>query len=320
MGKRALFLFALLAVVMSMMSQPSYADQPDKHTYLYAVKDVDSLYLDHYVAPVDGKRPCVLFVFGGGFAKGNRDNKLYIPFFESLTEQGYDVVSIDYRLMIGRGLQENSEPSMLDFVGLISNAVNCAVEDMFSATNFLLERADEWQIDNDMIITCGSSAGAITVLQGEYAICNNLELAKVLPEGFNYGGVISFAGAVLSLSGKPQWAQNPAPMLLFHGNSDTFVPFEKAVMFGAGFYGSKYIVEQLAKGDSPYWFYTVNYGTHDMAGTPMYENRNEIFTFIDDMVRNGRVRQITTVVNDKAMPKRETKFKVRDYLGVNYLE
>ena len=74
------------------------ASAQNKQQHLYAVKGADSLYLDHYVAPVISERPCMVFLFGGGFVGGTRDNKDYLPYFEMLTRNGIDVVSIDYRL------------------------------------------------------------------------------------------------------------------------------------------------------------------------------------------------------------------------------
>lgn len=72
--------------------------------YLYAVKGADSLYLDRYeaVPAVSGARPCMIFVFGGGFVDGTRDDARYVPFFEYMAAKGITVVSIDYRL----GLRE----------------------------------------------------------------------------------------------------------------------------------------------------------------------------------------------------------------------
>ena len=67
-----------------------------KHTYDYAIEGCDTLRLDHYVADVEGERPCVVFVFGGGFARGTRDKEMDMPYFEFLLGEGYDVVSIDY--------------------------------------------------------------------------------------------------------------------------------------------------------------------------------------------------------------------------------
>ena len=72
-----------------------------KYTDLYAVKGTDSLFLDRYTAvsvEQDDARPCLVFVFGGGFIAGERDAERYLPFFHYMVNQGYDVVSIDYRL------------------------------------------------------------------------------------------------------------------------------------------------------------------------------------------------------------------------------
>ena len=161
-----------------------FASAPlQKQTHLFAVKDADSLYLDHYISPVQGERPCVMFVFGGGFVAGTRDNELYTRYFEMLTQNGYDVVSIDYRLGLKK-LKETPNASMKDMIPLLNNAINIAVEDLFSATLFVLDNAEEWQINPKRIITSGSSAGAITVLQAEYSLCNHTPSAAVLPAGF----------------------------------------------------------------------------------------------------------------------------------------
>lgn len=294
---------------------------PEKRTYLYAVKDADSLYLDHYPSPAaEGVRPCMIFVFGGGFVGGTRDNAEYLPYFDYLTRKGYDVVSIDYRLGLKPLRGVDRKISTREMVGLFNNAVSIAVEDLFSATLFVLDNADEWKIDTDMIVTCGSSAGAITVLQAENSVCNRTAAAAVLPAGFNYAGVISFAGAIFSVSGAPKWESEPAPVMFFHGNADNQVPFEKASLLGVGFYGSKFIFDRFEKHDWPCWFYTLDYQDHAMAVTPMDDNRTEIMTFLDDFVRDRRRMTIMTEVRSDEFPPRNTKFKVMDYVKANYSE
>ena len=285
-----------------------------RHTHLYAVKDADSLYLDHYIAPVEGKRPCVIFVFGGGFVRGARNIERDIPYFNFLTKNGYDVVSIDYRL----GMKGIDSPGVVEFMKLFKKTINIAVEDLFSATNFILDHADEWQIDKEQIVVSGSSAGAITSLQAEYAICNNLEVTKHLKEGFYYAGVISFAGAVFTLDGAPKWKNPTAPMLLFHGSSDTQVPYRKVSMFGMGMFGSKYIADKLQKADKPYWLYTVEYDTHSMAGKPMHFNQKEILIFLDEYVAQKRHLQRNTLTIDKDIPKAKTHFLPTDFINSNY--
>ena len=229
------FLTALFALL---LSTNVWGGGINRETHLYAVKGADSLYLDHYTAPVEGKRPCMMFVFGGGFAAGTRNNKLYDRYFEFLTTQGFDVVSIDYRLGLKNIGKRAGEFSVRDMIGTMSNAINMAVEDLFSATLFVIDKAEEWQIDTANIVTSGSSAGAITVLQAENNICNRTARAAVLPEGFNYAGVISFAGAIFSTNGSPEWQSQPAPIMLFHGTADRQVPYDKMSMLRVGFYGS----------------------------------------------------------------------------------
>lgn len=294
------------------------ASAQNKQQHLYAVKGADSLYLDHYVAPVTGERPCMVFLFGGGFVGGTRDNKDYLPYFEMLTRNGIDVVSIDYRLGLRSLKTMQSMPDIRTTITMLNNAVNIAVEDLYSATLFILENAKQWNIDTKAILTSGSSAGAITVLQAENGICNRTNAAAVLPKGFRYAGVISYAGAIFSVNGKPKWGTTPAPTMFFHGSADRQVPYEKATMFGIGFYGPKYLVKEYEKEQWPHWFYDIEYHTHAVSMLPMYENHNEILTFIKEYALKRREIMMTTTVKDKSLGVQPTKFKVKDYIKANF--
>ena len=293
------------------------AATPQKQTHLFAVKGADSLYLDHYVAPVEGKRPCMMFVFGGGFVGGQRDNDMYSTYFNFLTDNGYDVVSIDYRLGL-KQLSSTPDITMKGVITLLNNAINMAVEDLFSATLFVLENADEWQIDTHQIVTSGSSAGAITALQAEWLRDKGAELAKVLPEDFRYAGVVSCAGALFSTKGKPKFSGSAAPMLLFHGTSDSNVPYNKASVMGIGFYGSKYIAKNLTKEDGAYYFYSAEYVDHELAGTPLFEQCDLIMQFIRDYVLEGKRAQTTVEVESIGAERKPTRFTVKEYLETNY--
>ena len=304
-------------MVMLMGIIAAEAAAPQKQTHLFAVKGTDSLYLDHYVSPVAGERGCMMFVFGGGFVGGNRDSDMYLPYFEFLTENGYDVVSLDYRLGL-KALKTISDPSTKDMIVLLNNAVNMAVEDLFSATLYVLDNAKEWQIDTKKIVTSGSSAGAITVLQAENAICNRTPSASVLPSGFRYAGVLSYAGAIFTLKGAPKWALDPAPIMFFHGSADRQVPYDKATLLGIGFYGPKSLTKEFEKQAWPYWFYDIAYHSHAIAGLPMHENHNEILTFLREYVEKRRPLMLHTSVSDGNLPKCDTNFKVMDYLEANY--
>lgn len=240
----------LLLIVSLLAALHAVAATAAKQTLLYAVKDADSLFLDHYVADVEGRRPCMIFVFGGGFAGGVRDNKQYIPYFEFLNDNGYDVVSIDYRL----GLKDVK--GRYRHVGARDgDALQPCGDDgrrgplQRHALRARQGRRVECRSRHDRIVRV--VGGAITVLQAEYALCNRTEEAAVMPETFDYAGVVSFAGAVFSVDGAPEWARKPAPVMMFHGSADNQVPFEKASVFGVGFFGSKFLVKQFDKQAGP---------------------------------------------------------------------
>lgn len=309
----------LLAIVVLMQSCFMLSAQEVVcDTFHYATHNGETLYLDRYMldAEADAPRPCMIFAFGGGFVKGVRNHEYYSIFFDRLAREGIVVVSIDYRL----GLKNlNADGGMVAMIGIFDNAVNMAVEDLYCATNFVIANSDEWAVDTTKIMLSGSSAGAITAVQAEWMRCNGAWRAKVLPEGFRYAGVVSCAGAIFSTDGKPKFASQPAPMLLFHGTSDRNVPYDHASMFGVGFYGSAYIVKQLERLDSPYWFYSAEYMDHRMAGIPFIYECDIIMQFIRDFVIRGEALQIHTDLVFLNGDKQSTRFKVMDYIKANYV-
>jgi dipeptidyl aminopeptidase/acylaminoacyl peptidase len=288
----------------------------ERRTLHYATHDGEELLMDFYSPLADDKAaPCMIFAFGGGFAKGERDRDFYMPYFYHLAERGIVVVSIDYRL----GLKDiPSGVGMVDMIGLLDNAVNIAVEDLYSATNYLIANAEEWGVDTSKIMVSGSSAGAIAALQAEWLRSSGAECATVLPADFRYAGVVSCAGALFSVKGKPRFEHDAAPMLLFHGSSDSNVPYDKASFMGIGFYGSKYIVKQLKRVGVPYYFYSAEYVTHTLAATPLIDQQELILQFINDYVMRGRRLYIQADIYDPTIPKRPTRFTPRDYLKTNY--
>jgi hypothetical protein len=260
-------------------------------------------------------RPLMIFAFGGGFVGGARDVEFYTPYFERLAREGIVVASIDYRL----GLRDLPEDiGLRGMIEAMKRAVDIATEDMYAATNYFLNNSEEWNIDRDRVMLSGSSAGAITAVTAEWQRCNGAPLASVLPKDFRYAAVVSCAGAIFSVNGSPKFKSAPAPMLLFHGTSDSNVPYNKASVFGIGFYGSKYITRQLNKLDSPYWFYSAEYVDHSLAGTPLYEQLDLIMQFIQDYVIEGKCLRIVTEVESIDGERRPTNFSVKDYLRANY--
>jgi len=269
-------------------------------TYLFAVHDSQELYLDYYAAAPGSKteangtaKPTILFAFGGGFICGSRDEKFYLPWFEKLTQNGYSVVSIDYRL----GLKGVKKMGVAQ-ANLLRRAIFMGVEDMFSATAWLLEHGAELGIDPNNIVVSGSSAGAIISLQSTYEIANRTRCTKVLPEGYTYAGVMSFAGAVFSTKGKLKFQNPPCPTLLFHGTADQIVEYSQIKVLNIGFFGSNKVAERYAKYCIDYTFYRHLDHGHEIASVMNEETTwpKEI-DFLENVVCGKREGTLDTTIN-----------------------
>lgn len=297
--KRTICILALL-----LQAVAATALSPDE-THLFAHRDTCDLYLDIYY-PTAGaettfqgmEKPTLLFVFGGGFIIGNRQEEWYHPWFQQLLDNGYRIVAIDYRLGL-KGVRVRLDPfHLFEASRLTKKAVDMGVEDVFSAVGFLVR---ERGVDPDNIVVMGNSAGAMISLSAELEACNRSPLAAELPEGFHFKGVMSFAGAIMSISGIPSYARTPAPQLLFHGDRDGAVVFDKRAFGKYGLYGSKALVEKvLAKNGYVYHFYRYPGHSHDMAGNMTYLVKEQL-RFLEEEVMLRRGRRIDITVRDPQM-------------------
>lgn len=268
-------------------------------TYMYIQRDTCELFMDVYnPAPgsqkcIDGKKkPTIIFMFGGGFIRGTRDNQDYHKWFRMMTEAGYRIISIDYRL----GLKGSTKVGIAQ-VNALDKAIHIAVEDLFSATNYIIENAEQLGVETDNIVISGSSAGAISVMQAEYEISNGTSWASVLPQGFDYAGVMSFAGAILSREGKVDFKKAPAPTLMLHGTSDKLVEYKQIKVFNLGFFGGGTLVERFKKyGLSYNMYHFVDYG-HEIAGS-MDTTTDLQFQFLEKNVMKKQMRIIEAWVDD----------------------
>jgi predicted esterase len=266
---------------------------------MFVRRDTCDLFLDVYnpakssQTTYNGKsKPAVIFMFGGGFIHGTRDDASYNKWFRQLTENGYRVISIDCRL----GLKGSNKVGVAQ-VNVLDKAIHMAVEDLFSATKFIIENADQLGVDPSNIVISGSSAGAITVMQAEYELCNRTSWAQVLPEDFRYAGVMSFAGAILSREGEVDYKVTPAPTLMLHGTADKLVPYKQIALFNLGFYGGGKLVKRFQKFGYDYnMFHFIDYG-HEIAGS-MYSTLDLQLDFLEKNVIEGKKRIIEAWISD----------------------
>ena len=148
--KRIFAIIAFLTVAAAVSAQEGQLS-PDG-TYVFEKRDTCDLFMDVYnpakgsETTIAGKtKPTIVFMFGGGFIRGTRDDQSYNSWFRMLTENGYRVISIDYRL----GLKDTSKVGIAQ-VNILDKAIHIAVEDLFSATNFIIDNAEQLGVETDL--------------------------------------------------------------------------------------------------------------------------------------------------------------------------
>lgn len=280
----------LFSTCLCLLTLATFAQQ--KFTYEYAVKDTNHLKLDVYApAQPHEAHPCMVFVFGGGFISGARDDNQIPALMQYYTEKGWVVISIDYRL----GLKGAEHLSVVSGIKKFRLAIEMAGEDLISATDYILKnllQTPDWTINPDLIVTVGSSAGAITVLQADYFLGNRIHNATLLPDSFRYAGVMPFSGLIFSTKGKVKYrVQSPAPTLFCHGTADQLVPYNKIQIFNLGTFGSNALVKRFEKYDYPYHIRRYEGMGHEVAG--YYKNEFKMMDeFIEDYVFGKKQLQI----------------------------
>ena len=296
--KRITLLFALLLCTTLSFAQ--------KATYKVAQRDTCDLYMDVYepaVIPGDTlNRPTILFVFGGGFIIGQRDDPWVLPWFKLLNENGYRVVSVDYRLGLKGKRMRFDLFHLIQSAELTKDAVDMGVEDVFASVRYLADHAEELGVDMDNIVISGSSAGAMISLSCELEACNRTSRAAILPEGFHFAGVMSFAGAIMSNTGKPAYKRTPCPHLLIHGTKDGAVAYNKMGFARWGMFGSSYLVDEvLEPAGYTYQIYRYVGHSHDMAAN-MMANWPEEKRFLEVSVMGGKPLVVDCTLKDPEMP------------------
>lgn len=296
MIKSILTSLGIIFLSFTMIAQEAY--QPTT-TRLFATKDGQELYLDDYDATpgsattLDGKsKPTIVFMFGGGFITGTRNDKFYMPWFKKLNDAGYEVVSIDYRL----GMKDVKTSGGVSSAKAFRKAAQIAAEDLFSATAYLIDHGDELGIDPNNLVTSGSSAGAIAVLEADWLL-NNGRATEWLPEGFRYAGVMPFAGAIISVEGTPSYKTPPAPTAFFHGTDDKIVNYKQIHILKWGIFGSHRLARIFRKNGYSYNILRYNDHSHEIAST-FISTFPEQIRFLETNVIRGLNRIVDSEIDD----------------------
>lgn len=195
-----------------------------------------NLKLDIYMPKNDTatNRPLIIWMHGGSFVSGSKDNPEIVPFAERFAKRGFVCASIQYRLGLD-GFPPNQQ--------IVLRSVIRAVQDGKAAVRFFRANASTYQIDTTHIFFGGSSAGAISALHigylsslSEFQLEADSSLIIGLGglEGGNDGspgysskihGVINLCGAI----GDKLWiVPGDIPVASVHGDQDQTVPYKTA--------------------------------------------------------------------------------------------
>ena len=290
--KNSFLCFVALVFSLYLEAQTEYLEalypvEKTTHTY-QKLKRKDSLQLDFYKPlGTDKKRPLLLYVHGGGFSGGVRDDANTVEFATKMAEKGYAVASISYQLIMkkkGFGCDTKTKEKI--------NAFDTAAADISKAIKYILKHDDIFNIDKDKVVISGTSAGAEAVLHLAYVYEN-----KILPKRFEFSGVIGMAGAITTLDFIDK--EKAIPTQLFHGTNDNLVPYHIAAHHYCSpkdkgyllLYGSRAIADRLKGLGKSYFLFSVNGGTHSWSGFPMQRCIMEVTDFLYNDVLNQAQRQ-----------------------------
>jgi len=270
-------------------------------TLTYFKNDTLQLDLDLYLPNKkdSGKLPLMIFVHGGGFAGGERQNNA--AFCKFLSERGFAAATITYTLYM-KGKNFSCGGVLPEKI----KAINFAVNDLWLATSYFLKNQEKFKIDPERIFISGSSAGGEAVLHASYW---NREVMKMydhnLPDTFKYAGLVSGAGAIMDLNLITD--NNLIPMFFFHGNGDGTVPYGTAAHHycktdASGWlmlFGSYSIYNHAISKNGSAALYTYCGGGHEYSGWLFEKEQQKVVDFLYGVMAGQKIQSHTIVKTGK---------------------
>jgi len=303
---RPIIIAALLIVGLAFHAENVAADdqfQPTR-TVKFASKDGQDLFFDIYEptpgskTTLDGKeKPTLVYIFGGAFMAGQRNDISFTPWFKEMNDRGYRVVSIDYRLAM-KGVKYKN---IIEMAKVFRHALEVATEDLFSAVRYMVDNEEDLGIDPGNLVVTGTSAGALTSLFADYLVANDSATVE-LPEGFRFAGVMPFSGAIVFLDGPPKYPKEPAPTMFVHGTKDNIVNYKSMNIFGKGVYGSHKLAKMFRKQGFNYNIFRYEGNYHEIAIAMMYCIPEQV-EFLEKNVMRGERRIVDATIIDPSIRK-----------------
>ncbi len=272
-------------------------ERPQCETYQFVERDT-FLCLDVYKPETPrADKAAVIMLFGGGFFSGERNNIHMQRWARSLTERGFTVISIDYRLGFNDKEMVAANSKLFKLTGLFKYCIDIAVEDCAAAVAWVSLNASMLDIDPSKIILTGSSAGAITILQLDYYRANSIDEASALPAGWKPAAVIPYSGGVMCRNSKLKYSTDPAPTMLMHGKKDKIVTYKSfGLPFSDKMHGGKKMDKALNRQDIPHWFIRFEDIGHEVAN--WLPGSVDLFCTFVDLTLAGRITTLDATMTD----------------------
>lgn len=195
-------------------------------------------------------RPAFLFIHGGGFAGGTKQQRRIIEWANYYTSRGWVFISADYRLKRHKG---TVPAEWLDFAEKLPKgakvgqflAIYPAIRDAKAALRWVVANAGMYNINTDYITVGGGSAGAITALtmgvsnpedyrdeldsqQDPSLKTTNIEQTYQIKTIVDLWGSNVALDALNRIYGHQRFDRNDPALFIAHGTEDPTVPFIKA--------------------------------------------------------------------------------------------
>jgi poly(3-hydroxybutyrate) depolymerase len=256
-------------------------------TMTYFQNDTIKLDLDLYLPQkkTNEKTPLILFAFGGGFSGGERTSEKDFGMF--MAKNGYAVASISYSLYM-KEKDFGCKGTLTEKI----KAIQIGVSDMWQATSFLIQHANQHNLDTSKFFVSGISAGAEIGFHASFWDYKLMNLyAGNLPENFKYSGFIGGSGAIMDINLITK--EKAIPMLLAHGNNDTTVPYSagshrSCPTNASGWlilFGSYAVYNQMNDLHKDIELITFCGGGHEYSGYLFHDGKQYVLDFVNDVLK-----------------------------------